>query len=145
MVDSGATKPMSSQCNLFLSYCKLNTPKLVRLSDDSIIYAYRIGTVLLVFNLNESKHEGMIKEVYHVPDLQGNLLSISALTKQGYKFIFDLDGYQITNVKGQITTVTHLQNDLFILNINPSIATASISIIPTKSSTIRQSTSASHS
>jgi hypothetical protein len=108
MVDLGATKPMSSQHNLFLSYHTLNTPKPVRLSNDSIIYVYRIGTVSLVFNLNKSKYEGMIKEVYHVPNLQGNLLSISALTKQGYKFIFNLDICQITDVKGQITTVAHL-------------------------------------
>jgi hypothetical protein len=76
MVDSGATKPMSSQRDLFLSYQKIITPKPVRLGDDSIIYAYRIGTVSLLFNLNESKHEGMIKDVYHIPDLQGNLLSV---------------------------------------------------------------------
>jgi hypothetical protein len=72
---------MSSQCNLFLSYRKLITPKPVRLGDDSIIYAYGTGTVSLSFNLNESKHEGMIKDIYHIPNLQGNLLSISALTK----------------------------------------------------------------
>jgi hypothetical protein len=82
---------MSSQCDLFLSYQKLITPKPIRLSDDSIIYAYVIGTVSLSFNLNQSKHEGIIKDVYHVPDLQGNLLSVSALTKRGYKFIFNLD------------------------------------------------------
>jgi hypothetical protein len=92
MVDLGATKPMSSQCDLFLSYQKLITAKPVRLGDDSIIYTYRIGTVSLSFHMNESKHEGMIKDVYHVPDLQGNLLSVSALTKRGYKFVFDLDG-----------------------------------------------------
>jgi hypothetical protein len=108
MVDSGATKPMSSQGNLLLSYRKLITPKPVRLGDDSIIYAYGIGTVSISFNLNESKHEGMIKDVYHVPDLQGNLLSISALTKRGYKFVFDPDGCRITNTKGQITAFAHL-------------------------------------
>jgi hypothetical protein len=81
MVDSGATKPMSSQRDLFLSYRKLINPKPVRLGNDSIIYAYGIGTVSLSFNLNESKHEGMIKDIYHIPDLQGNLLSVSALTK----------------------------------------------------------------
>jgi hypothetical protein len=81
MVDSGATKPMSSQRDLFLSYWKLITPKPIRLGDDSIIYTYGIGTVSLSFNLNESKHEGMIKDVYHVPNLQGNLLSVSSLTK----------------------------------------------------------------
>jgi hypothetical protein len=92
MVDLGATKPMSSQHDLFLSYRKLITPKPIRLGDDSIIYAYRIGTVSLSLNLNESKHKGMIKDVYHIPNLQENLLSISALTKRGYKFVFDLDG-----------------------------------------------------
>jgi hypothetical protein len=92
MVDSGATKPMSSRRNLFLSYCKLHTLKSVRLGDDSTIYAYGIGTISLEFNLNKHKREGTIKEVYYVPDLQGNLLSVSALTKRGYTFIFDLDG-----------------------------------------------------
>jgi hypothetical protein len=81
MVDSGATRPMSSQRDLFLSYQKLISPKSVRLGNDSIIYAYRIGTVSLSFNLNESKHKGIIKDVYHIPNLQGNLLSVSALTK----------------------------------------------------------------
>jgi hypothetical protein len=83
---------MSSQRNLFLSYRKLHTPKSIRLGDDSTIYAYGIGTISLEFNLNERKHEATIKEVYYVPDLQGNLLSVSALTKRGYTFIFDFDG-----------------------------------------------------
>jgi hypothetical protein len=131
MVDSGATKPMSSQHDLFLSYQKLITPKPVRLGDDSIIY---VGTVSLSFNLNESKHEGMIKDIYHIPDLQGNLLAVSALTKRGYKFVFDLDGCRITDAKGQITAFAHLRNDLFILDANLSIATACISILPTDSS-----------
>jgi hypothetical protein len=90
MVDSGATKPMSSQHDLFLSYRKLITPKPIRLGDDSIIYVYGISTVSLSFNLNESKHKGIIKDVYHIPDLQGNLLSISALTKRGHKFVLTL-------------------------------------------------------
>jgi hypothetical protein len=81
MVDSGATKPMSSQRDLFLSYRKLHTPKSIRLGDDSTIYAYGISTVSLEFNLNKHKCKGTIKEVYYIPDLQGNLLSVSALTK----------------------------------------------------------------
>jgi hypothetical protein len=81
MIDLGATKPMSSQCDLFLSYYKLHTPKSVRLSNDSTIYTYGIGTISLEFNLNKHKHEGIIKEVYYIPDLQENLLSVLALTK----------------------------------------------------------------
>ena len=135
MVDSGATQPMCSQRDSFSSYRKLTTPKRVLLNDESVIFALGIGAVELEFDLGKSTREGVIKHVYHVPELHGNLLSVSALTKLRYQLTFSQNGCRILDPNGQLTAVAHLRDDLFMLAATSSTASVRIATLspPTNS------------
>ncbi|KIL57633.1 hypothetical protein M378DRAFT_16140, partial [Amanita muscaria Koide BX008] len=121
LIDSGASSPMSSQRHWFHMYRDLSPPKKVWLGDERYILATGIGQLHLEMNLdNGQKCLTIIRSAYFVPDLSGNLISISYLTKRGYGVNFDEGGCCILNKKsGDLCGVAHEVDNLYILNATP--------------------------
>ena len=70
---------MSTHCNWFSMYQKLNPPQKVWLGDDRYILAVGKGHIALEMILGDRTVPAIIQKVLHVPDIQRNLLSVSTL------------------------------------------------------------------
>ena len=78
IVDSGATSHMAPVRNCFQSY-NLISPKNVILGDDTVLQAIGRGTVVVDTEVKGRVKTITIKDVLHVPKLNGNLLSVRHL------------------------------------------------------------------
>jgi hypothetical protein len=70
-------------------------------------------------NLGTQKIPAIIQKALHVPDLHGNLLSVSNLTNHGLKVIFEPDNCQIFNKTGKLIGKAYLRNNLYVLDAQP--------------------------
>jgi len=88
IVDSGASTHMSSQQKWFITYEKLLEPRRVWLGDEHFILAVGTGRVQLTVTVDGHNSEYILPDIYHVPSLNGNLLSVSALNRHSYNLSF---------------------------------------------------------
>ena len=122
ILDSGASGSMSSQREFFHSLIPLSTPKRVRLGDDSFILATHRGRVVLNFETTTGgSYQTVLPGVFYVPDLAGNLLSISNITGLGYKISFEDSGCVITHKKFSIRGSAKQSGGLYVINCRPSL------------------------
>jgi len=104
IVDSGASSHMSSRRDWFVTYQKLQEPRRVWLGDERFILAVGVGRVQIVVSINGQNFNYLIPNVYHVPELSRNLLSVSTLSWQGYKLEFTRSGCQLIKSNEVIAT-----------------------------------------
>jgi hypothetical protein len=129
VVNSGATEHMNSSQESFVSYRPLTIHKKVCLGNGTIIYAPGIGNVGLEFNLGNTTQQGLVQNVYYIPELHGNLFSLSNLTKRHYKIVFNENACRIYNPVGTLTAVAHLHGNMFILDARTSAPTIRVATL----------------
>ena len=82
--------------SLFSTYCELKNPIPVKLGNGNTVDAIGIGTVDVVTLHDHNFNEFSLQNVYHVPDLTNNFVSVSAMTRVGNVIaIFDNSGVKI--------------------------------------------------
>ena len=97
LVDSGASKHMTSYKDSLTDLVEKDPPQKVKLGDD---YQYPIkGVGEASYRLESGKHLKM-KDVLYVPGLKKNLLSISGLEKKGSRVTF-VEGQVLMWPKGK--------------------------------------------
>ena len=122
IVDSGASSPMSSQRDWFHTYRDLIPPKKVWLGDERYILATGVGQLHLDMMLeNGQMCLTIIRNAYYVPELSGNLISVSYLTKRGYQVNFGNDGCRILDSAGTLCGKANEIESLYILKATPVI------------------------
>ena len=114
IIDSGASAHMSAQRDKYSSYRKLPMPKRVWLGDERYILAIGIGTMYL--DVDDVDHPILLLHVLHVPDLHGNLISVSRLTSNGNKVSF-LKGTdcRIDDANGKLAMTASIKDGLYVL------------------------------
>jgi hypothetical protein len=85
LVDSGCSNHMTVNKDL-LSCIDSSISSDITLGNDSLVKVQGKGTVPILTKQNVKKD---IKNVYHVPDLKHNLLSVGQLIEHGYKVLFE--------------------------------------------------------
>ena len=117
IVDSGASSSMTSNCEWLENYRKLSKPKKVCMGDERYIYAVGIGQVKITMH---QKAIYLVQNVYYVPDLNGNLLSVSYLVNHKYHVHFLLrntrPAVEINDPDGYVIAYGHEENGLFIFD-----------------------------
>jgi hypothetical protein len=131
VIDSGATEHMCSHRDWFVSYHPLPVPKKVQLGNGAIIYTPGTGNVALNFKLDGETWQRLLRGVYYVPTLQGNLFSLAHLTKWLHKTVFEDNTCHVYKPAGQLTVIGHIHGNLFFLNATPLTAMAYITSLPT--------------
>ena len=122
IVDSGASSPMSSQRSWFHTYQNLVPPKKVWLGDERYILATGFGQLHLDMMLeNGQTCLTIIRSAYYVPELSGNLILVSYLTKQGYHINFADNGCRILDGSGILCGIAYESENLYILKATPVI------------------------
>jgi hypothetical protein len=79
ILDSGASEPVSSRRDWYVAYHPFDKPSRVYLGDKRYIHAYGKGQIVLDVNLgSDNRQLATLQDVYYVPRLDGNLLSVAA-------------------------------------------------------------------
>jgi hypothetical protein len=99
---------MSSHRDWFRSYTPLANPIKVVLGDDSTIPAIGIGCVFVRMHTGSHWNPAVLQDVLHVPDLHGNLLSVSHFDRRGHKIRFADNGCQLLDKSKNLICVGHL-------------------------------------
>lgn len=119
VVDSGASANMTCQREVFINYRTLTPPEQVVIGDGRSISAVGIGRVEIDVHTGGDEYiRTILQEVYHVPDLNTNLLSVPRLTKQGLEVTFDGSTCKIL-ANGRVAARARKQDSLYILEILP--------------------------
>jgi Reverse transcriptase (RNA-dependent DNA polymerase)/GAG-pre-integrase domain/Integrase core domain len=120
LVDSGASCIMSSRCDWFRHYTPLAKPIKVVLRDDSAIPAVGIGRLFVRMYTGSQWTRAILQDVLHVPDLHGNLLSVSHFDCRGHEVRFADNGCQLLDKSSNLICVGHLQGNLYTMDIKVS-------------------------
>ena len=127
LLDSGASKHMTGKGELF-AHMDDSFKTKIRIGDNSTLQVEGMGT------MEVPTKEGMkkVNQVYFIPKLQHNLLSIGQIMENNYKLIFD-DGKCVIYDKNRgnkvVTIVPMSENKLFPLKFgSQGAALANVSI-----------------
>jgi hypothetical protein len=108
---------MSSHRDWFRSYTPLVNPIKVVLRDDSVIPTVGIGCIFVCMHTSSQWNPAILQDILHVPDLHGNLLSISHFNRRGHKICFADNGCQLLDKSKNLVCVGHLRGNLYMVDI----------------------------
>ena len=90
------------------------------------------GRILVCMNTSNGHRNAVLQDVLYVPDLSGNLLSVSHFAHQGTEMHFVGKGCQILDQHKEITYISHLQGNLYTMDIKVLTAeSAKLTSVPT--------------
>ena len=95
---------MSSHRTAFDTY-KVIFLRNVRLRDDSIAETIGMGSILVGVEMGGKRTTIRITDVFHVPKLQANLLSVSKLLSKGLKVRFHINECIVGGVNGDVVSI----------------------------------------
>ena len=121
--DSGCTRFMVKDRDMFSSCQPLEEAVPVTLADDSVTTATHGGTVNVVSNLGVHI---TFSDVLYVPKLRRNLLSVRKITARGYKVVFTQNGVEIGDRNGALVATGYVENDLFFIDFSVIAATRDV-------------------
>ena len=81
LIDSGASQTMSSHRDWFQAYRQLKRLHKVWLGDNTFIQAHGVGCIPIHMHTDRKWNRVVLQDVLYVPELHGNLLSVSALAQ----------------------------------------------------------------
>uniref|UniRef100_A0A1Y1L7Z0 CCHC-type domain-containing protein n=1 Tax=Photinus pyralis TaxID=7054 RepID=A0A1Y1L7Z0_PHOPY len=115
-LDSGSSSHLSmdqSKLNNLRKSAKLQ----ITTADNNQMVTDTVGSVHLTANVAGSQSDVNVSNVYFVPDLRVNLLSVSQIVSKGNSVLFNASGAKIYNSDNKvIASATHV-NNLFKLDI----------------------------
>jgi hypothetical protein len=117
LVDSGASCIMSSRRDWFRQYTPLAKPIKVVLGDDSTIPAVGIGCLFVRMYTSSQWIHTVLQDILYIPDLHGNLLSVSHFDRRGHEVRFADHGCQLHDKSKNLICVGHLRGNLYTMDI----------------------------
>ena len=112
-MDSGSTRHVCLDQNLFSSYHQLDNGEEMFMGNSSTSNVVGKGKVILKMTLGK---ELTLNDVLHVPDICKNLFSCSLLSKNGFKLVIEFDKFVLTK-NGMYVGKGYMSNGLFKINI----------------------------
>ncbi|KAI0061978.1 hypothetical protein BV25DRAFT_1804481, partial [Artomyces pyxidatus] len=112
---------MSSQRHWFHQYQPLDVPRKVWLGDNRHILAHGTGRVPVLMQARGRWNKVILQDVLYVPDLHGNLLSVSALARRGAVVQFLGKTCEILDKDGILTCEGHLEDSLYIVHARTEV------------------------
>jgi len=117
LINSSASRTMCSHQAWFSHFTPLSTHTKVILGDDSLILAMGTGHVP-VHMLTQGKWvNSILQDVLYVPDLHGNLLSISHLAHHRAEVCFLSEDCHIYDKRKSLILEGRLHNDLYVMRM----------------------------
>lgn len=82
LLDSGCSDHIVNSDEYFTTFTNLVNPVEIKVGDGFSLKANKIGNIVTYFDVNGKMIETEITNIYYVPKMKQNLLSVSAITKQ---------------------------------------------------------------
>lgn len=89
LLDSGASRHLCNKREWFSSLRPLSMPGAVRVGDARLIYAVGIGDINVRMREGDGWTNWKLCDVWYVPRISRNLLSVSAITNRGYSCLYE--------------------------------------------------------
>lgn len=121
ILDSGASHHTCKYRHWFTSYKEIDSENVYSANDCSTneLKAIGKGNINIETRVNNIIFYITLHNVYHVPNLRKNLLSVSEIEKKNKRVIFDNGTAKIFNkITRKIVGEAHIKNGLYILNTN---------------------------
>ena len=100
-----------------MQFIHLSTPVNIALGDNSSIQGTGVGHITVSMKVAGNWHCAVLQDVFYVPELHGNLLSVSQLAHHGVDVHFAKGGCQIYDQHGALTCDGSLHRNLYIMPI----------------------------
>lgn len=127
---------MCSNRGWFTHFTHLANPVNIVLGDNSTIQGTGVGRIAVQMNAEGRWNRAVLQDVLYVPELHGNLLSVSQLARRGADVRFAKGGCQILDQKGTLTCEGNLRGNLYLMPIrvmateSARVAIAQVSTFP---------------
>jgi len=99
IVNSGAMQHMTFEQEWFTTY-KHISPRRVFMGDDTILEAIGKGNIKTTMQVGGKLTHTTITQVFHVPKMKNNFISVSKFIFEGFKVEFDKDGCKVNDARG---------------------------------------------
>ncbi|KAM7248937.1 hypothetical protein ACFE04_008359 [Oxalis oulophora] len=109
-LDSGTSDHMSKDKSQFAEFVELKSPTPVLLAGDK-------GEISCVGIGNIQTKSVNLKNVRYVPKLRRNLLSVSAITANGFRVIFSADYAEIVDFENNVVLTAHRVGRLYFVKL----------------------------
>lgn len=115
-LDSGASAHM---CSIREYFENLNTcfTRDIRTAGKEMVKAVGKGTVKLSALIDGKLKFIKLVDALYVPDLRGNLLSVSAIADKGFKVEFNENSANVSNKDGSIVLRALKRNKIFVVKV----------------------------
>ncbi len=117
IIDFGSTQHMTFEQERFTTHEFIIQGK-VYMGDDTILEAIHKRSIKATMQIGGKMLFIGIIQIFHVPKMKNNFISISKLISKGLKMEFDKDGYKVNNVHGTIVANARREKNLYLLNVN---------------------------
>ena len=115
IIDLGASAHMSCQWNWFKTYHPLSPPQRVVIGNGNNILAIGIGCIGLNLDVGNGQMKyTVLTDVYHIPELDENLLSVSYLASRNFYATFGPDSCTIL-ADNETVAIRYKRDALYIL------------------------------
>ena len=121
IIDSGASQHMTFNRDLLDDYEDMATEK-VHLADKTVLEAIGKGSVTIWVQLEGRKVSCRFRNVWFVPKLERNLLSVPRITEQGYHVVFLDQSCQVKAGNGQAILRGVKQSGIYLLQHHQHVA-----------------------
>lgn len=111
-VDSGATRHICSDKEMFSSYTPISGRKLFMANNET---SPVVGLGRVVLKMTSGKELTLV-DVLHVPDVNKNLISGSLLDKAGFRLVYE-GGKIVMSKNGQFVGKGYLERGLYKMNV----------------------------
>lgn len=113
LIDSGCTDHITKTDEYFYSSVDLKTKTEVKLGNSDVIKATKIGNIMCRFRSGDKNITVDIKNVYYVPEIGRNLLSVSSIMSTNKTVIFSGKYAEIYNEKNEFLFHSKQNKKLF--------------------------------
>lgn len=110
-IDSGCTDHMVNKKEYFSDLCMLENPiKIAIAKDSSFLLAMGIGNIEMHSYVNDKRIKCTVQNVFYIPDLRKNLLSVKKLEVSNIKVLFEKGQVKLIDSKNEILGVGKRDN-----------------------------------
>lgn len=113
ILDSGATSHMIRERNFFSEMWECPDLTVSTAKNGERLVCKKIGNGSLRNNINEVK----LYNVFFIPELSSNLISVTQLVESGYRVDFNNESAFIRNKSGKVLLKAHKINGLYHINV----------------------------
>lgn len=115
-LDSGATAHMCGTRDYFDNLSE-TAARDIRTAGKETVKAIGTGTITLNIEIDGKLKTLKLLDVLYVPDLRGNLLSVSTITNKGFRIEFNTSSANILNEKGSIVLEALKRNKMYVVKV----------------------------